>query len=346
MTIAPEILRAEATGSSAAKWVNCAASVAMEHGIIEPEKKYAAYGTDQHKQVANILLGNAKIDSTTTEDVRVCVETVYRFFNGRNLRVEQRLPFLRSSGGIDVYEITGKQAIVADYKFGVGYEVKLPGYQLPFYACCLKEKYPQITKVLCIVIQPRIEGIFAEPLVSTCILDWRDLKKWRKTFEDALIEVEKAEKLKAGSWCKFCKARGGCPAYIIHAEAAKLGQEAFDTFLPAPAPEILPAEYIPRVSQLLRMRKQVESWFSKAEEWLLFHAQNGREIPGFELARKKTRRQWLSILPEDEVAQELQKRGIDPWKKSLIPFTAAEKIADIDDLLEKPEGGWTLKERK
>lgn len=345
--IDPKILRAEATGSAAEKWCNCPASIAMEHGIIEEPKDYTDDGTRLHGQVARALTGDDSADIELDQAARFCVDTVRRFLPGRALNIEERLGLLGSSGGIDCYETKKTTGYIVDYKFGIGKKVEAhENHQLAFYACALKERFHQLTRIFGVIVQPRIPGIFDEPSISTWTLNYRDLKRWRGIFYNALIEVEKAEQLKAGPWCQFCKARGGCPAQVVYAEAARQSQEVFEDYFPAPRPEILPAEYVPRVAQLLRQKAQVQAWFAKAEEWLLFHAKNGAEIPGFQLKRKRANRRWKEIMPEEEIAEILKERGIEPYKQSLIPFTKAEEVANIDDLLEKPEGGWTLKEKK
>ena len=347
-----------ATGSSAPRWVvdHCPGSVAMSLHFEKEEKAYATKGTLNHKECSEILLGEKELIEETDEAIRAYVEEVRQdlsihALSGINpeLHVEERLPLLGSSGQLDAYAVIGKTGFIWDYKDGV--HVKRQAQddeQIAFYACALKEKYPQITSVIAKIIQPRVNDLFDDtPLISSWRLPWQTILAWRRKFEESLKEVVKAEKIKAGPWCQesFCPARGGCPAQLAYAEAAELEQGA----LPIPKGEWLP-ESIPRIARILRMRKRINSWFQKAEETLLSLALQGQTIPGFELARKKSNRK-VKMFCEEEYIATLEKHGIDPYKKKLISPAQAEEALKkkkqkktlIADFWEKPEGGQRLK---
>lgn len=343
----PKTLREQATYSGAERWRNCPASVAMSAGIEEGEKKYASQGTKAHKVGAKALIENTPLEEIADEAVREYVGMVRRLAEPP-YHVEERLPLLGTSGGLDCYTVSGKIGSIFDFKYGVG--IRLNAYeneQLAGYACCLKEKYPQITQVFCVLSQPRVEGVFEETSsFSTWTLGYQALAAWRRKFEAALIEVEKAERICAGDWCQFCKARGGCPAHVSYADSIYREQETAELpgeLLPVPVQE-LPLAQVPQIARIYAAKKRVESWFDKAEEYLLFLAKKGVEIPGFELAPKRTNRKWHSMMDEEEIAKALRERGIEePWRRKLVPITYAEDFCDVDDLTEKPEGALGLK---
>lgn len=353
MPIEASLLREKATGSGAARWMNCPASVAMSINFEKDEKKYATEGTLAHEWAAKVVTDQAKIEDIENADiqsaVQTYVDTIRSIAGNVECIVEERLPLLGSSGQLDCYCIAGRNAFLFDFKYGVGVRLQaLENEQLAFYAVALKEKYPELKTIHCTLVQPRVEGIFEDtPSISSWTLSYQTLAKWRRFFERSLLEVEKAQSIQAGSWCQFCLAKGGCPTHVTYAESVKLEQQGLPGgMIPAPGDAWFP-DVVPRVAKILLARKQVESWFNKAEEFLLSLALKGIEVPGFELAKKRSHRKWNIMFTEDEMAEELQKRGIkEPWEKSLMPITRAEKIVDIDDLTEKPEGGPTLRARK
>lgn len=349
-------LRALATGSGAERWTNCPASVALGKDIVEGEKSYATEGTRLHDEVAQALttiLKEQQRPKTEDPHVLTCLRLIqscgnFSIIAEKQYGIEKRFDLLGSSGGIDFYYISGKTCNLFDWKFGVGKKVDcFENLQIAFYACCLKEAHPHITRVNAWICQPKVEGLFEDTAhITQWSLGYQALAAYRRMFERALGEVEQATKFQSGTHCQFCKAKGCCPAYVAYADVTEEQQAN----LPASTFETLPAIDIPRICRILAARKRVETWFDKAHEFLLGMAIQDKDIEqivresGFELGQKRTYRKWNTMMEEQEVADALRERGLeDPYEHSLISITKAEKICDITDLVEKPEGALTLR---
>lgn len=322
--------------------MNCPGSVALSHGIEEREKDYAAEGTDFHSRVAEALIARARPETISDEHVHTCVAEAVNLgaYEARELYIEHRLPYLGSSGGIDLFwfDEPTKTIYVLDWKYGVGKRVSAyNNEQLAFYLCALKDKFPKATKAHATIIQPRLEGDLEDsPAITSWVWSWREFKFWRQRFEQGLSKVDKGEEFKPGDWCGFCKARAICPSYTAYTAFTER-----ETAL-VPVGDNTPVD-IPRVAFLLSQRSRVESWFKKAEEYLLTLAMNGATIPGFELSPKRANRKWKDI-PKDILIDTLMARGVEnPIETSIISLTKAEKVCDISDLVEKPDNGMTLK---
>lgn len=377
-----------ATGSGTERWSNCPASVAMSSALKEVDRKDSDEGRTSHKAVHDILFGDLDLNDDTPADVRLCVEQVKAllppelFFKGDGigtvtaeqvkawqdskcgveLLLEQRLPLLGSSGGIDVACVYGKNALIFDFKFGVGVPVYAPGnHQLAFYACALKEKFPQITKVQVWVIQPNIEGDFEDTAsITSWTLSHQMLKAWRDKISTWLDAVDTGTKLSAGPWCQFCKARVGCPAHTAYAKAAEIAlAENPEDNLPALTPDkdlaVWLPEVLPTIARIYKLKGRMTTWFNKVEEFLFAAANSGHEELvkelGFEIYTKRANRKWRSeaeFVSEEDIAAQLVERGVkNPWKaRELINLTAAEDEVNIDDLVYKPVGGQWIREIK
>lgn len=363
------LLRSKATGSGAARWLNCAASVAMEQALTEGPKKYAEAGTLAHKIAAEAITKETPLDkiegpdSDTVEAIQVYVGMVRDVAGPGPIIVEERLPLLGSSGGIDAYAIRGKIAFLFDLKYGVGIRISADeNEQLAFYATAIREKHPEVKTVQCYLIQPRVEGVFEDTAsITSWTIGWQTLAMWRRRFEAGLAEVEKAQGLKAGDHCQFCKAKGGCPAYVGYAEATLAEQQGFPSeMIPAPGERWIPSA-VPKVAKMLMAQEVVKSWFAKAEEFLLMVAQSGAEgkklveQAGYELTTTKGRRKWAHAMEDDDLFNDdppteaktaaiLIELGIpDPYEKKLMPLTRAEKLVSVGDLVVKAPGRAVVK---
>lgn len=373
--IEPSLLRAAATGSGAERWLNCPASVSMELHLKEGKKKYADEGTQAHKAAAAAITKRTPLEEIEDDAVRLYVGTVRDVAGPGEFIVEERFPLLGSSGGLDCLAPRGKTGFLFDYKHGIG--VKLTAHeneQLAFYGVAARERFRELTTIQAWLVQPRVEGLFEDVAnISSWTLPYQTLGAWRRTFQEGLLEVEKAAKLSAGPWCRFCKAKGGCPAYVTYSETLLKEQAEFpEGLIPAPGQTWLP-DAIPRVARLLLMKEVAMSHLNKCEEFLLMVAKSSPEMEllvkqhGFEIGRKRSNRKWRHELglplgdqetpfdtpvdepepkpmTEEETAAILRGRGIpDPYKRKLIPLTAAEELVSVDDLVFKPEGGETLR---
>lgn len=373
-----------ATGSGTDRWLACPASVAMEAKLTEAEKKkYRDEGTKLHADIAAILKKERIVGhqdgvlyycdpskswkewEQVHEYVQTCIdymESVVGYVPPDCIDVvEGRLPLHGSGGGgIDRFVISDSLCYLFDYKFGYGVRIHAAeNGQLAFYAAAIRSLYPQVKRVVATVIQPAREGEFdGTPHITSWEMPWQTIDKWSRRIADGLEEVDKAESLHAGSHCQFCKARAGCPAHIAYARAAELavkdGPDLPEVF--TPGEQWLP-QTLPDVARIYRFKERMTTWFNKAEEFLLAAVAKNPEFEkvlneqGLETYTKRSNRRFRGpeqFMPEAQLVAELEKRGINPWKKpEMIGIGAAEKAGvDIDDLVYKPEGGKGLRVMK
>lgn len=336
-------LRELATGSGAERWMHCPASVALSRYVLSFKKKWSEEGTESHKIVAKALENGTSIEEVTHQDPDAAV--MVRFVRDTSpgpYIVEQRIQILGTSGGIDVYDVQGDTAYLYDYKHGMGVELEAFGnFQLLFYALCIRKLHPKIKKVIAYIIQPRVEALFDAPNITQWVIPYQTLCAAERRFEDGLVEVEEAKKIQAGPWCQFCPARGGCPIFVAQADYVQeqTALVPFEHYVPT-------KDQLPRIVKLMTFtEKFLKPWADKAKEWLLSHALEGADVSPFELGTKRTNRVFQVMYTMEEIAEKLKERGVeDPYKpRQLKGITELEKVANIDDLLHKPEGGPTLK---
>jgi hypothetical protein len=353
-----QILREAATGSGTDTWMNCPASVALAFSLPQEESPiFALEGDWAHDKSANYLLNGSPLAAGEDEAIRVYVEAVRTHSPlGAQIHVEERLYLLGTSGQIDAYSIKGKTAYLFDFKYGIGKKLRANGNgQLAFYACAIKERHPEITRVVCYLIQPRVndEDFGDMPAVTTWVLTWQGLRSWRIRIAEALESVERAAHVRAGEWCQFCRVRGGCPAHLAQVQLAQIRKGELSEISIDWTPE-----NIPKIAKALTLKKVVTQFFVKAEEFLLAQRLSGRKILDesgkeiFELGEKRAYRRWVEMFPEDEIATDLLKAGVPEekvFKKELVSPAQVEKligkkrVALVANLWEKPKGGPRLR---
>jgi hypothetical protein len=357
-------LRAEATFSGAKRWMNCPASVSLCHGIKEEDDQtWRDEGTDSHTVASEALIHKTPLEEIKDGAAKIYVDYVRTVAGDADLIVEKRLSALGTSGGIDCYCLHGRVAHLFDYKHGRGIKrTAEDDEQLAGYVVLIKEHHPEVTTVVAHIIQPNLSGIFEDvPSITSWTLPWQTIRKWRNDFSEALDRVEDAQEVRAGTWCRtgFCKAVAFCPAYIAMSERAKNDTEVlvlpsneepdFEELALVPASSQVPAEQVKRIARLFSLRKAVEHWFEKAHVFILNQLKEGRvsaEDIGYELAKKRSNRIWTVGMSEEELAEELTKRGLPEdklYKREFIRLTKAEELIDISGLTEKPEGGDTIR---
>ena len=246
MANAPE-KHAKLSPSSAEKWLNCPASIAMEEGIPDRSTSYADEGTVAHQLAAWTLQDRAhrcdaylgriitlndkdwEIDEEMCENVQSYVDAVLHAAEGHTLLVEQPLPIGHLTGEEDA-EGTGDAIIITncgtrlhvrDLKYGHRPVTANRNKQLMTYALGALEKYGMLgdfEEVVLAIHQPRVSDLPSEFTISVA-----DLRGFKPTVEQAAakawaaIELGKenlpAEMFKPGKkTCEWCKAQGTCPA--------------------------------------------------------------------------------------------------------------------------------------
>lgn len=302
--------------SSSSRWLACPGSVELSKGIVEPPSEFAAEGTAAHELAESVLrtdlnasnwLGE-KIDASgftfeVTEEmagsVQSYVELVRAFAQGYGVEpmLEHRFDLAKLQppapmfGTADcAFYVEGERLLhIIDLKYGRGVPVEARNNpQLKYYALGMLLSLPAdkpVRRVKMTICQPRIGNIAHDECSVEDLLD----------FGTELLEgVHAALKPDAPlnpspEACKFCKAKGKCPA--LRETALTVAQSEFGEILD-------PAQLQPeKIGELLTKADMLEEWLRGLRAMALSQAEAGVEIPGFTLQAKRATRKWVS---EDE----------------------------------------------
>lgn len=239
--------------------------------------------------------------------------------------VEQRLSLGSvvegAFGTCDVLLLTSDGVLwVIDWKFGDGVGVDVEGnYQLGFYAGCaiyddkkeVKAIADKATSITLAIVQPRVGA-------NRVWEAWPTTLDWVEDLVDiAVATVKKADgsdpPIKAGSHCRWCRAKPICPAHnALATEAISETPSTMD-----------PIRLAAALKRALILQDTIAETFALAQREL----ENGVAIPGWKLVNKQPRRYWK----DEEKAEKALKRkyGVkSAFKRTLMSPTQAEKLGD------------------
>jgi hypothetical protein len=229
--------------------------------------------------------------------------------------------------GDDVYEII-------DYKDGMSPVDPKDNHQLELYAlgalAGIPEPYPKTIRMT--IIQPKLAMRGMPPIVSHDVPSVELLAKVDAIKAEAAATDDPNAPLVPGeSQCKYCRAKGACPAlagkvmsevnmlFPVVATSLDVAQQAADkdptTMDDAQLRQIL--EAAPLVRQLIE----------GVEAEVLRRLNAGQAFPGFKLVHGRGTRGWA--LPEDEMAKKLAGMGIPKtaiFETKLVSPAKAEKL--------------------
>lgn len=357
--------------------LNCAGSLALSRGIPNRSSKYSREGTAAHA-VASWALEEGKpavayigrrvpvehetfeVDAEMAEHLQVYVDlvTTLRDTLDATLLVEQRLnygPFILVGteeegqdvawGTGDAVLLAGEEIIVCDLKYGRGEEIDATdNSQLMSYALGALEKfgdYGDFKQVRCMISQPRTSKTASE---WTCSVE--DLLAFAKTFQQAVIRIERAEStfdsrndtwdaayLGAGDHCRWCPAKATCPEY-----RSAVTSTVFDS-APATADEFADA---PTVDATQHVKSSDDEWLAAAmvktdfiEHWIKAVRAEvesrllaGTPVKGYKVVQgKQGNRAWSDADEAEKLMRDTFRLKTDEmYTKTVISPTAAEKL--------------------
>lgn len=328
---AEETVHSKLGASSYERWGSCPGSVKLLEGVEKTTSKYADEGSLAHAYAAQYLLSGAWKTGLATgleEEMKTAIE-VYTDEVGR-LRlmdpdfeaVEQKFdlsnyfPLLFGTGDYVCYFKKTKTLYVLDYKHGAGVPVNVfKNKQLMYYGVgALHENKFPIEKIMLGIIQPRafhkdgpIRYYESSPIET---LDYiADL------IEDAQRTELPDAPLVTGEHCRWCDAKGICPAK--KKQALIEAQKSF-------SPE---AKYDPsELSKTLLILDQIENWASGVREFAYREAMAGRIPPGFKLVDKRASRKWVSGFHPKDHAEKLGLEESDFYEEKIKSIPQIEKL--------------------
>lgn len=350
-------IHAKLSASSAAMWMACPPSIALNELFEETTSSAAEEGTKAHEIAEQklrkyIAKGRKKIVCDDrdmddyTDDYR---DYVVEQFNAAKkndpsaiLLVEERLDFSDwvpdGFGTGDAVIIANGTCHIIDFKYGQGVEVSaIDNPQCRLYALGAISTYDMIydfDKVIVHIFQPRKNSISTEELTVSDLLVWGDnvVRPAAELADKGEGEFNPGEKQ-----CKFCKARDTCKARANKAINQYKAVEDTDLRLLNPA----------EISNALGFVKEMKAWCKDLEEYALAQMLQGVDYEGYKLVEGRANR---VIINEGEMVAELHSAGFtDHEIKKLKSLTDLEKLVGKKQfeiigagLIEKPKGKPTI----
>lgn len=346
--------------STSKRWINCPGSVALID-TLPPEQSnvfthFAGEGTSAHSLAEWALLNSKPCDArigdeidgyVVTEEVALHVQVYVDYCEKlkvlcgegnwwieRTISLESLNPPSDMYGTADfiAYDPKTRTLYVVDLKFGQGVVVEVKDNpQLRYYGLGAllsmdPALYP-VDRVHMTIAQPRTNH--EDGIVRHEVLDAYALVDFAGELLDAArLALQPNAPLKAGEWCRFCRASAICPEQRENAMA--LAQVDFaatvEEFVP-PAPATLDfAEYVAMLPKLDVLENWIRAMRAYAEERL----HNGEEVPGFKLVEKRARRSWTD---EEKAREYLAQLGFKPEQFNVEPVLRS--VAVIEKLVGK-----------
>lgn len=352
--------------SGASRWLACPPSARWESTFPEIVNDAASEGTLAHRLCELLLLNTLKkikqIEFNrelkkvkhnflyTAEMNGYCVDYV-AFITDKIHELHD--PFIFVEEKIDLTEFvpegfgTGDCILIADgildindLKYGKGVLVEAhENKQLMLYALGALRKYHllyHIDKVRMTIYQPRLDNYSSFEVAAEWLLQWGD--EIVKPIA-ALAFAGKGE-YKAGSHCKFCKAKNECKTLADYQmDVAKYAFE--DPFRLSDK----------AIAEILDKAPDLKVWLTNIQTYALQEAvHNDKQWPGFKLVAGKSIRKYLD---EAAIQKDLKKAKIHSnlylTKPGLVGITTLEKNigkSEVDRIvgkhIAKPPGAATL----
>lgn len=365
--------------SSAARWINCPASVALCKDIPSTTSQYAEAGRIAHsiaelkarkkfvdpigprKYAAQVKKLQSdpnyapEMDSYTDTYIEVLTEHSMSFDSAPLTALEVEVPIgiftgenkaegVPSTGTADCIQIGGNILWVTDYKNGSGVPVSADhNPQMMLYALGALHQYRPFFGNLIQTIKMTI----VQPALGN-VSDWeisaKDLEDWAwNVVAPAATQAMAGDcEPNPGEWCKshFCPLRNTC-----RARAEKyLALEAFGGKRP---PVLSDAE----IGDILVRGRELSSWLKGLEEYALSACLEGKDIPGWKAVEGRSVRAFADLdtaintlvnngYPLDVIYDRVPK-SLSQLEKMLGKTTFAEMLGNQ---VIKPTGKPTLAE--
>jgi len=356
-----------ASGSS--RWINCTPSPRLEENFEEGKASaYAAEGTLAHEfgdlglQKASKRLTAAKYnravlplrkDKLYTDEmeseVQKYIDYVMEEFKAAkkktpdaHLSIEERIDltaFIEDGFGTgDAGLIADGVMEVIDLKYGKGVRVSsVDNSQLKLYGLGMlyaNELSFDIKTVKLTIVQPRLDHI------SSWEIDAQELREWGEQIvkPKAALAYEGKGQKKAGSWCRWCKAKARCRAY--NDQNLAIAKHEFKE------PDLLTDEELLAVYNQI---SQIQDWANTIGKYVLDEALKGKKWEGLKIVEGRSNRKWLDDKKVVEVLVDNNFATDKFMVSKLAGITAIEKLVTkkafpelLGPLVIKPQGKPTL----
>lgn len=327
--------------SSAKRWLECPGSIVLSADMPDKPTEYAAEGTAAHELAERCLrdrqepesfesMAGYEVTDEMAAGVRMYVDWVRSQVSpGDELEVECKLDLQHVSddmfgtGDALIFKPAERHLIVADFKYGRGVPVEpKENAQGLAYACGAIRRYHNrdLRVVTIAIIQPRAPH--RDGPIRTWTTDPIDVLDFETDLRVGAANVDKAAEqhadsdvwakawLKAGEWCRFCKALPTCPA--ARQRTLDVAREEFAPEKPLQIAALTPQ----RLGEILDEAEFIKTRLKAIEEFAHEEALAGRPPDRWKLVQKRATRKWidekqaaeaivfLHDLPEDAVYTE------------------------------------------
>jgi hypothetical protein len=314
----------------------CTASAALEATQPESSSTYADEGTNAHNVARQVLTGTdwlqiVGVDQEMIEAVGNYVDYVKALAGDNPIEVEQRVDFSHvtgqpdSFGTADCIILKDRELIIVDLKYGKGVKVDATwNEQLLIYALGAIDNYSMIADfdaVRVCIVQPRIDHVDEFSISVGELVAWGETVK-AKADEIALgaTVYQPSEKT-----CRFCRAKGVCPALATHVHTTIVDQfQNLDQAVQL-APSVADGSAIARYLGEVDL---IETWCKAIREKAYEMLAEGKEVPDYKLvAGKKGARAWADPAEVEATLKSMRLKTEEIYDFKLISPTTAEKLA-------------------
>ena len=364
----PPVKHALLGASSAKQWLNCPPSARLQEHIPNPSSPYAEEGTFAHEVCEYKLRRylhervtrpqseqyySEELDQATDVYYETVVEIIEALRQSSEpiILIEERVDYshlVPEGFGTADLVILGRDQEgrgilhVCDYKHGLGVGVSADhNPQLMLYALGALRAYDYIYDIDIVrmtIIQPRRDNI------ATCEMPVSALREWGEKIRPiAQMAYTGGGGLRAGEWCRFCRAQPTCKAHM--AEAMSLCREEFADLDAKPLTFKPPASLsVEELAKALPTLERVAEWIKKVQAYLSDVAiHSGVSVPGYKIVLGRSSRCFSDPAEVEKAA--LAAGYTDIYTHDLISLTAMEKLMGkkefqkiLGPLVIKPEG--------
>lgn len=292
--------------SGSERWLVCTDSINASRGIEEKSSIYAEEGTECHEAAADILMGLPFDDVVRARDlsdeqvwiVEEYTDYVFRLidmlsakFRKPQFWIEERVysaisPDYHGTG--DFIAFASETMEITDLKAGFNpVHVRKPdgslNAQLASYAILALDHHrlwDRVKKVRMTIVQPRV---YDKPQTATADID--ELREFARRVTGTIHRIEsgKTERV-AGPHCKYCPARGRCPA--LRDTAVTKAMVVFDK---PKAPRLYEPE---ELEAILAEAEVIEAHINGIRAHVQRELEKGRSFKNWKLVQKRAMSKW------------------------------------------------------
>lgn len=353
--------------SSAHRWIPCPGSIALSHGHTGGGNIHAATGSVAHLIAERCLRGGhdavqhvgeshtivdeedasqswvIDVDSDMASFVQVYVDYVRRRATElcADPLIEVRVDLsgvlgISDQGGtadaVIADEMLSATLEVIDLKYGFGEVDADDNPQLMLYALGVLEdleaKGAQFDRVLCTIVQPRLDSIPQQELTPAELRAFGVTAKAAAARATAAMQhspptLEAHEFLNPGTkQCQWCPAKATCPAL-----AKFVTDTVFEDFEDLTAePKPVPEDDVERLTLYQSRLDLIESWCKAVAATFYAKVERG-QVPGWKLiAGRRGARQWKDENEVEELFSSFRMKKEEKYDFKLISPTKAEKV--------------------